>query len=308
MGRNELEKIEDVPDDDGLWVGDVKTGQNRLLISILRVAEHGEKKRINSGYPHYLTHPTLNPTGKRIAFLHRYRVVDGGEVTRLMTIGVDGQDLRCLAKGFLSHFTWVSDDEIFIWGAHQPSLYAIREKPYLRFPCVEYSTRIAKNIIRYVRDYINKGDKSLVRNSMSFLKIKDSDICERIRIGEDVLTEDGHPMANPTEGSFLVNDTYPNKNGDRTLMLYDIKCNKRYDIGVYRMLNCRPDMRCYNWQATQYGTDRRIIEKFNKDLYMFARSGFHCDLHPRWSWDGKKIYFDSIHEGSRQIYVASIER
>ena len=28
-----------------------------------------------------------------------------------------------------------------------------------------------------------------------------------------------------------------------------------------------------------------------------------CDLHPQWRPDGKQIGFNSVHEGSRQVYV-----
>ena len=35
---------------------------------------------------------------------------------------------------------------------------------------------------------------------------------------------------------------------------------------------------------------------------------FRCDLHPRWSRDGKRLCFDSIHEGSRQVYALDVSR
>jgi len=31
-----------------------------------------------------------------------------------------------------------------------------------------------------------------------------------------------------------------------------------------------------------------------------------CDLHPRWNRDGTKVCIDSLHEGSRQIYVLDV--
>ena len=50
------------------------------------------------------------------------------------------------------------------------------------------------------------------------------------------------------------------------------------------------------------GTDDNIIKAFGEKNLAFTRSGLHCDLHPRWTYDGKWVVFDSIHEGSRQIY------
>jgi len=31
-----------------------------------------------------------------------------------------------------------------------------------------------------------------------------------------------------------------------------------------------------------------------------------CDLHPRWRPDGKMLAFNSVHEGSRQVYVIDV--
>lgn len=53
------------------------------------------------------------------------------------------------------------------------------------------------------------------------------------------------------------------------------------------------------------GVDKRILCLMSPELFSFTRSGLHCDLHPRWNFDGTKVAFDSIHEGTRQIYIAS---
>lgn len=272
------------------------------MVSLSDIALCGERKQIKTGFPHYVTHLMLNPSQKRIAFLHRYRVPDGGETTRLMTIGIDGKGLRCLAKGFLSHFTWIDDDELFIWGEHQPGLCAMREASYLRVPGVLQGAMFAKKIIRMVRSTKPTPRAGTSVQSKAFLRIKDTENPSRIKCAIGILTEDGHPMACPRNLKHLISDTYPDVDGNRILMYYDVEANERTDIGVFKMISDKPDPKSFNVSASQSGMDRRILKKFSQELYLFARSGFHCDLHPRWSADGKVAFFDSIHEGTRQIY------
>lgn len=296
-------RLDDCPDDDGIWLGDIQTGSIKLLSSIATIADCGERRVIKTGYPHYVTHFMLNPSGERLAFLHRYRVPDGGETTRLMTIGIDGNGLRCLAKGFLSHFTWTADNELFIWGEHQPRLCAMREASYLRIPGVLQGALAAKKILRMLRKYQKPADSHVgVTQSKAFLRIKDVDdpVIEKCAIG--VLTEDGHPMARPGQLTSLINDTYPDSEGNRVLMLYDVAKNLRHNIGTFKMMPDKPDCNSFDVNVSQAGMDRRVLRKFPRDLYLFARSGFHCDLHPRWSYNGRIAYFDSIHDGTRQVY------
>jgi Tol biopolymer transport system component len=74
----------------------------------------------------------------------------------------------------------------------------------------------------------------------------------------------------------VITDTYPDRNDKkRTLMLYHPGENRRVDIG--RFLAPPP-----------YEGDIR------------------CDLHPRWSRDGRQVCFDSVHQGTRQMYVADV--
>ena len=303
-------KIEDIPSGDGLFVGDLDSREHKLLVSIAQVAACGETKPVKTGYPHYLTHLMLNPSGTRLCFLHRYRVPDGGETTRLMTVGVDGSGLRCLAKGFLSHFTWIADDEIFIWGKDERSLCKVREAAWLRIPGVLQLALFVKKCMRGVRSLklLCKRQTSNVKpptvsQEKAFLIVGDCDNPTMVKNGVGILTEDGHPMAQPGNLKFLVSDTYPNAEGDRWLMFYDIEKQERTNVGQFRRLFKEPDPTAFEWKASQQGIDKRILKKFPRAFYLFARSGYHTDLHPRWSYEGRTAFFDSIHEGSRQIYA-----
>ena len=88
------------------------------------------------------------------------------------------------------------------------------------------------------------------------------------------------------------------------MILYNFVTNQRIDLGTFKRLMDRPDMTLAEKYFT--GVDSKILSSISQEELAFTRSGLHCDLHPRWSRNGQQAVFDSIHEGTRQIYVAYV--
>ena len=57
----------------------------------------------------------------------------------------------------------------------------------------------------------------------------------------------------------------------------------------------------------KYNYTNKKLEKLGEFLESFNFYGeTRCDLHPRFSFDGEKVFFDSVHEGQRGLYVMEI--
>ena len=52
-----------------------------------------------------------------------------------------------------------------------------------------------------------------------------------------------------------------------------------------------------NWRYIKKDIGDFFVPEVYRDVYC------RCDLHPRWRPDGRQLAFNSVHEGSRQIYV-----
>ncbi len=90
----------------------------------------------------------------------------------------------------------------------------------------------------------------------------------------DLLTRNGH-CSFTRDGAWLLTDESPDEDSRQTLLLWNMTKELRVNLGRYHSpLPFRGEIR--------------------------------CDLHPRWSRDERQVCFDSIHEGSRQVYVMDV--
>lgn len=86
--------------------------------------------------------------------------------------------------------------------------------------------------------------------------------------------EDGHPHVH---GTCFVTDTYPDKARMQHLILANLKTGRTEELGMF-------------FHGFSYWEQTR------------------CDLHPRFSPNGKSIYFDSVFSGKRMLYRMDLDK
>ena len=113
-----------------------------------------------------------------------------------------------------------------------------------------------------------------ILGEMGFVEFTDG-LRDFTPLGRGVLPSDGHASFSP-DREWLLCDTYP-RGTERLaqLMVYNIAENRKIVLGEFHH-----------------------EEQFVGDI--------RCDLHPRWALNGKTITFDSVHEGSRQVYLVEL--
>ena len=93
------------------------------------------------------------------------------------------------------------------------------------------------------------------------------------------LSNDGHPSYCPTDNSLVVFDTYPDR-----ARIQEVKIARDSDV-----------------EGKDIKVLARVFAPFKYD------NDTRCDLHPRWSRDGKKVCFDACFEGHRGMYVVNVD-
>lgn len=124
-------------------------------------------------------------------------------------------------------------------------------------------------------------------NEQIFAYLRDNDIGDKYylidiytagkkEVGKGIIDQfgDGHPSVFKNK---ILFDSYPDKSRMKRLFIYDIETSHLNELGEF-------------------------YESFN--YYAETR----CDLHPRFSFDGGKVFFDSVHEGKRGLYMMDIKQ
>jgi hypothetical protein len=234
----EVVKPELHPNDDGLYLMDIPSGDNRLIISLEEIYKLEYDESMDDAC-HWFTHINPNPSGNRIVFLHRFKRTIGSESfisARLVTANIDGSDMMVLESDevpyerryYLSHPKWFSDDKIMLW---HPS----------------------------------NGHYQLYQDRTDSVRI----------IGAKNLTENGHASKCPINPDWMLSDTYPDQNGNYPVFLFQFSTEKKFEIAHF---------------------------KHDPQLYGDTR----CDLHPRWSRDGKYVCVDSSTDNDRQMFLIDV--
>jgi hypothetical protein len=236
------------PEDDGLWLVDMRTGEAKLIVSCAAVK--GMVPAVNGANAmSYLCHVVFSKDGKRLYFLSRsveesYEGVKKFKgvkwLTTAFTCNIDGSGIRrCFPDGWgSSHFNW------------KPAL-SERDARTMAVTA-KWQNRV------YTHVEFTVGEESAAR-----------------QIGGDEMHFDGHCLYTP-DGKFISGDGYWDEKFCRHWKIVRLADNKVSKIGSF------------------------FVPEIYRDVYC------RCDLHPRWRPDGRQIGFNSVHEGSRQVYVMDV--
>ncbi len=243
------------PEDDGLWVMDLKTGASKLVLSVAQGRALMPATKAVKGKPGhplaYYCHTVVSKDDRKI-FFHA-RIVDWFDKavhkasvwqTTSFTVDRDGTNLRrCFKDGWAgSHFNWAPD------GSHRMVVTAIWNGDRM-----EHWTKGAWSPVEFT-----VGEEEKVR-----------------RIGKGAYDLDWHCFYSP-DGKFMSGETYWNRNFERPWILVRLEDDAAMPIGAFFV---PPAYRQTYWR---------------------------CDLHARWRDDGRQIAFNSVHEGSRQVYLMDV--
>lgn len=227
------------PEDDGIFLTDIKTGKSKMIISLDELWNFAGSHFNGNDQKITINHITFNTDGSRFLCLVRNFVKPGEQlITATVTANADGSDMFLLSDfAIQSHYNWRDRENVIFYASGKE---------------LSCSRGWANNYI--LRDKSHSGEP----------------------VADYFFVGDNHMSYSP-DRALLLADTYPDGNRMQALRIYDFAKDMLINIGKF------------------YSLPRSVID-------------IRCDLHPRWDNEGKRISFDSTHEGIRGIYMTDIDK
>ncbi len=258
---------------DGIWKIDLITSEIKQIINIQQLLEVKPIETMFDDAAHYIEHLMINPSNNRFMFLHRWKMKSGDIYTRLFTADVNGTDIVLLNdSGRMSHCCWMNNNEIIGYGGLSYYLDFLKKN--------KIDNKLFYGQVKNIYHFFSKrfpGIKKAVLNDSYIRFIDKTKVSEKILPG--ILEYDGHPSFHPSNEDYFITDTYPDLKGQSLLLFVNL-------------------------------INKRIVEiDLLSQPVTFNDTGYRCDLHPKWSIDGKFIAIDTFNnKNKRAVYLYNFEK
>lgn len=181
------------PENDGIWLIDLKQDTSTLIFSLAAAKERFYRSDMEHTQA-WFNHLLFSPDSKRFGTLHRWRLWEpDGEPTHgthMYTGNIDGSDLWPLnTEGFSSHYTWISPTQI-----------------------INYSRRFDFEKQYYL--YTDRSHRTEV-------------------IAKDVFPGDGHCAYSPDGKWMMTDSYPLKVDNTRRLFLYHLASRTAYEVGKF---------------------------------------------------------------------------
>lgn len=251
-------------DEDGIWRINLETGEYHRIVKMMDIINYKKLPEFDS-CNNWLEHMLFNSSGSRFMFFHRWHE-NGIDSTRCFTSDIEGNDLYLYPDvRFYSHACWKSDDELTIWSKEpnrgepscDPLVSKVRNSRQLK--------AVLRPLYLTVRPLLTKGLLDRISLRSKLINYQDGEGKYDI-VGDAILEGNGHQTWNSSRELILL-DTYEDRKKYRHLIVYNVKHNKRKQIGQF------------------YSNYNLCVHR--------------ADLHPRFNHSEELIVVDSAHKSNR---------
>ena len=233
------------PDNSGIYVCNLKTGDKKLIITYRQMVEmtplaDDAANADRSTQKNWFNHLLFNTDGSRFIFLHRWKAQSkkdvGGFATLMYTSDLEGKNINLVdPSNYTSHFIWKNKTQITAWTKQQS-------------------------------------------DGNGFYVFTDGKPNETYVLNQEKMPVNGHNTYLPNFKSWILNDSYPDKDRFQHVYLYNTETDIKIPLGDF-------------YAPEEY------------------KGEWRCDTHPRSGNNGKMVCIDCpVDNEGRQLILMDISK
>ena len=252
-----------------LFLIDIKLNTLTKIIELDELKKNIPIDSMDNAY-HYIENIKFNKNGDQFYFFHRWNKPNTSVYTRVYIYNLNLKKYHCiLDSGKATHLCWYDNNTLFGWLARESSINDLRKANFFNSKFINF----LKKIYHLAIPAYSRIAKNFIATGFFFLDLNSKKLT-KLNIPD--IAQDGHPSWNPVDRNILLCDTYAEEDNLQKLFIYNKIKNKTYFINKFKT-------------KIKSGSNR-------------------CDLHPRWSFSGKKLSFDLYQNGFRDIIIYDYEK